>query len=97
VSRVILLPEAREDVLEAFGWYEKERRGLGKVFRAALNQAIRRIRTTPFAAQIVYRDLRRVIVQRFPYGVFYRVMPQAIVVVAVVHGHRAPTAWMRRA
>ena len=96
MSRVILLPEAREDVLEAFHWYDGERPGLGKVFRAALNQAIRGIRTTPFAAQVVYRDLRRVMVDRFPYGVFSRVLPEAIVVVGVIHGRRAPTAWMRR-
>jgi toxin ParE1/3/4 len=96
VSRVILLAEAREDVIEAFRWYEAERRGLGKVFRAALNQSIRRIRRTPLTAQVVYRDLRRVLVERFPYGVFYRVFPDAIVVVAVVHGSRAPSEWMRR-
>ena len=97
MSRVILLAEAREDVLEAFRWYEGERYGLGKVFRASLNQTIQRIRRAPLASPIVYRDLRRALVDRFPYGVFYRVQSGAIMVVGVIHGHREPSAWQRRA
>jgi toxin ParE1/3/4 len=97
VSRVVLLVEAREDVLEAFRWYEKERRGLGKVFRASLNQTIQRIRRAPLASPVVYRGLRRALVDRFPYGVFYRVQFGTIMVVGVIHGHRDPSAWQRRA
>jgi toxin ParE1/3/4 len=57
VSRVVLLAEAREDVLEAFRWYESERRGLGKVFRSALNDTLRRVRGSPLTSAVVYRDL----------------------------------------
>lgn len=97
MSRVILLPEARGDALEAFRWYEKERRGLGKVFRASLNDTIQRIRRSPLASEVVYRDLRRALVDRFPYGVFYRVQAGSIIVVGIIHGHREPTTWQRRA
>jgi hypothetical protein len=34
-----------------------------------------------------------VLVERFPYADFYRVMPKAIVVVGVIHGHRHPDEW----
>lgn len=97
MSRIVLLAEAREDVLEAFRWYETERRGLGKIFRASLNEAIQRIRRAPLASPVVYRDLRRALVDRFPYGIFYRMQPGIIVVVGIVHGHRDPSAWQRRA
>jgi toxin ParE1/3/4 len=97
VSRAILLAEAREDALEAFRWYEKERRGLGKVFRASLNDTIQRIRRSPLASAVVYRDLRRALVDRFPYGVFYRVQAGSIIVVGIIHGHREPSTWQRRA
>jgi len=97
VSRVILLAEAREDALDAFRWYEEERLGLGGVFRASLNRTIQRIRRSPLASAIVYRDLRRALVDRFPYGIFFRVQSGNIIVVGVIHGHRAPSAWQRRA
>ena len=98
MRRVILLAEAREDALEAFRWYENERPDLGKVFRAALNDTIRRVRASPLASTVLYRDLRRALVHRFPYAVFYRVQPETIVVVGgtrsrgAMHEHMAPLA-----
>jgi len=97
VSRVIFLAEARAEALETFRWYEKERRGLGAVFRSALDKAIKRIRNAPLAYPVQYRDLRRVLIERFPYAIFYRVLPNAIVVVGVIHGRRHPREWRRRA
>jgi plasmid stabilization system protein ParE len=97
MSRILLLAEAREDALEAFRWYEKECRGLGKIFRAFLHQTIERIRRAPLASPVVYRDLRRALIDRFPYGVFYRVQVGTIIVVGIIHGRRDPIAWQRRA
>jgi plasmid stabilization system protein ParE len=97
VSRVILLPEARAETIEIFRWYEKQRRGLGVLFRSELKNAICRMRDAPLAYAPQYRDIRRVLIDRFPYAVFYRIMPKAIIVVGVIHGHRHPREWMRRA
>lgn len=96
MSRVIFLEEARAEAVEAFRWYEKERRGLGKVFRGRLNDTIRRIRATPVAYPLQYRDLRRALVEQFPYAVFYRALEDRVVVVGVIHGKRDPVVWQRR-
>jgi plasmid stabilization system protein ParE len=97
VSRVVLLPKARAEALEAYHWYEEQRAGLGDAFRDELDEAIERIGRTPLASQTVHKDLRRVLLDRFPYGVFYRVLPGRIAVVGVIHGRRSPREWMRRA
>lgn len=97
MSRVVFLAEARAEAIETFRWYEKQRRGLGTIFRGELNNAIQHIRDTPLAYPPQYRDLRRVLIERFPYAVFYRIMPNAIVVVGVIHGRRHPREWKRRA
>ena len=97
MTRVILLAEARMDAVEAFRRYETERPGLGNVFRASLNSAIQRMRSAPLSSAVVYRDVRRALVDRFPYGVFYRVQSGDIIIVGIIHGHRSPTAWQRRA
>lgn len=96
MSRVIFLPEARAEALETFRWYETQRRGLGAIFRSALNDAIKRIRDAPLTYPPLYRDLRRVLVERFPYAVFYRLMPKTIVIVGVIHGRRHEREWKRR-
>lgn len=51
MKRVLLLAEARQDVLDIFHWYEGERKGLGGVFRVALKQSIQHIRQAPLASR----------------------------------------------
>lgn len=97
MSRVVFLAEARAEALETFRWYEEQRAGLGAVFRRELDEAIKRIGDTPHAYPPLYRDLRRVLVDRFPYAIFYRSLTDLVVVVGVIHGRRDPREWKRRA
>ncbi len=96
MKRVLLLAEARQDVLDIVHGYERERKGLGKVFREALRQSIQHVRQAPLASPVVYENLRRALVDRFPYAVFYRVDPGAIIIIGVFHGRRDPKTWQQR-
>jgi toxin ParE1/3/4 len=96
VIPVVFAAEAETDVLDAFAWYEERREGLGALFRSAVDDAVTRIAEAPLSPAVLYRDLRHVLVRRFPYAVYYRVYPSTVVVVAVVHGRRHPRVWRRR-
>jgi plasmid stabilization system protein ParE len=96
VISVAFAAEAETDVLDAFAWYEERREGLGALFRNAVDAAVTRIAQAPLSPAVQYRDLRHVLVRRFPYAIYYRVYPKAVVVVAVVHGRRHPRVWRRR-
>ena len=96
MKQVIFRREARADVLEAFRWYEKQESGLGSAFRAELRATIERVAARPLAYRILHRDTRRARLHRFPFGVFYRDYPEAIVVVAVMHSSRHPKRWKQR-
>ncbi len=95
MTPVIFAHEAHAEALDSFLWYEGRRRGLGEIFKAELNTAIQRVAEEPLAFPLYYRDLRRVLVQRFPYAVYYRTYPELVVVVAVFHGRRNPDALRR--
>jgi plasmid stabilization system protein ParE len=97
MKSVLLSDEARADVLEAFEFYEGRREGLGVRFRDHVDFAMQRIATAPGRYPIVYRDLRRRLVERFPYAVFYKVYPDFVFVVAVMHGRQSPDIWKLRA
>jgi toxin ParE1/3/4 len=45
----------------------------------------------------VYKDVRKAVVNRFPYVVLYREEPGALVVIAVFHAARDPNVWKSRA
>jgi len=44
----------------------------------------------PEAYAVIQRSTRRVLLPRFPYGLYYRVLEQNVVVVACIHGKRHP-------
>jgi plasmid stabilization system protein ParE len=97
VKSLVFRPEARADALEAFDFYERRQSGLGGEFRRHLDFALSRIAEAPERYPFIYRDLRRRLVERFPYVVLYRVYTDTIVVVAVMHGRQNPSVWKRRA
>ena len=93
---VLLSEAARLEFDDAFDWYESKQAGLGVEFAAAVQDVFDRISQLPFLHSVVKEDVRRAVVRRFPYSVFYRPEDDRIVVVAVFHDRRDPIEWQRR-
>lgn len=72
-------------MLVAFERYEAQRAGLGAEYRAALDATLQRILRYPTAFEPGERGLRRALVSRFPHSLYFRVYPDALVVVGVLH------------
>lgn len=89
-------PRADLDVEAAFGWYENERPGLGQEFLAELRIAYNRIASAPFAYQELRSGVRRALLRRLPYAVYFAIDEAVVMVVAVLHVSRDPAAWQRR-
>jgi plasmid stabilization system protein ParE len=96
VKRLRLTPEAELDLDEAHGWYHDQAAGRAAQFLGAVNMCIASIRRHPEAYQLVDRTMRRALLRRFPYAVFFEVGSVEIVVYAVFHCARDPRAWQRR-
>ena len=94
--RVELRPAAAADLEEAAFWYEARRRGLGLEFIAAVRSALAVIADTPEAWPVIHRRTRRVLLERFPYAIYYRLYPGRVLVVACLHGRRDPRRWQAR-
>jgi plasmid stabilization system protein ParE len=96
VKPALFTAEAEADVEEAFEWYEAQRPGLGAAFRRALDIAVAAVENHAEAYAVIHRGTRRVLLPRFPYGLYYRVLEQNIVVVACMHAKRHPRTWRSR-
>ena len=81
---------AELDVAEAQVWYESRQSGLGAEFRSEIFRVFDRLAETPFIYQIVHRDVRRAIVSRFPYLIWYRVVGETVIVLACTYAGRDP-------
>ena len=91
-----LTPEAELDLDETHAWYHGQGAGLGGEFLRAVNACLALVRREPEAYQLVGRKMRRSLLRRFPYAVFFEVSRTEIVVYAVFHSARNPRAWRRR-
>jgi plasmid stabilization system protein ParE len=94
--QLIFRPEAVRELLEARRWYEDQRPGLGKLFAAAVDRALDLIAAHPLLFARVHGEIRRARIPGFPYGAFFRVASDEIVVVAFMHGSRHPRRWQSR-
>lgn len=61
-----------------------------------IDKALSSVARKPLLFSLVYRDLRRVVVSRFPFAIFYEVSAKEIQVVAVFHSRRDPEIWKSR-
>ena len=93
---VITRDEAEADIAEAAIWYERRCTGLGAEFVRSVDACFAIISRQPEAFPVVYRQARLALLRKFPYLVIYRVFPDFVSVVAVIHGRRHPRHWRSR-
>jgi plasmid stabilization system protein ParE len=94
---VIIRPEAEADLAEARDWYAGRREGLVDEFELCVEEVFERIGRMPDLHAELYRGVRRSLVRRFPYAVYYRAEQDRVVVIAVMHTRRNPDRWRGRA
>ena len=94
--RLVVRPEADAEFIEAQVWYESRREGLGARFAAAVDAHMVRVLATPLAFPCVHGATRRAVMTSFPYAVYYQVVSEEIVVLAIMHGSRHPRLWRSR-
>ena len=89
-------PEAEEEFNAAIDYYEDREIGLGYDFSVEVFTAIHNILNYPEAWPVVEDDVRRCLVNRFPFGVLYSVEHKDIFILAVMHQRRHPDYWKNR-
>jgi toxin ParE1/3/4 len=93
---VVLRAEAETEFDEAFDWYEGRRPGLGVAFAGEVQRVFDIISANPLIHAIVLADIRKAVVRRFPYCIFYRPHNDRVEIIAVFHTSRDPAIWQGR-
>ena len=87
---VVILEEAEIDIDEAIIWYESAQIDLGNEFFLSIDESITFISSNPQCSQIIYKEIRRLVIRKFPYGIYYRVnlFNHEIEIIGVIHFKR---------
>ncbi len=84
---------ALREIGEAQEWYELQNPGLGEEFIAAMELQLKRLEQAPLLYAEIIPRVRRALLPRFPYGLFYVVRGDLVHVLAVLHDARSPNRW----
>ena len=88
---------AREDLQSAAAWYQQRRDGLGSEFIDEFLSCVDRIENNPELYPVVDADVRRALLRRFPYAIYYIVEPTHIQILGIYHCGQHPDTWRTRA
>jgi hypothetical protein len=99
--RFYVPPAVRREVTAAARWYDEHQRGVGDEFLDEVLSLYDSIQRDPqsFPRYEQYagrKDVRRCPLRRFPYNVFFQILPGEILVIAVGHHRRRPIYWRNR-
>lgn len=78
--------------------YELRREGLGIEFLSAVREAVRLVTQNPGAWQASEhtREVRRFVMDRFPFTIVYTELADEIFIIAIAHASREPGYWRTR-
>ena len=90
---VVYRRKVGRDLAGGYAWYNGQHDGLGEEFLAAVSTALDTVERFPDIFARVHGEVRRAVVSRFPYAVFYRIETKRVVVLTVLHTARDPKVW----
>ncbi|MGC8990097.1 MAG: type II toxin-antitoxin system RelE/ParE family toxin [Verrucomicrobiia bacterium] len=94
--RYRFLSPAQRDLAHAMEYYERASPGLGLEFADEVERTVQRIVLNPEAWTKVSAHSRRCRMRRFPYGVFYSIHGEEILILGVMDLRCHPDSWRAR-
>lgn len=102
MRKLLIRPAAEAEIVQAHNWYKLQTEDLSGEFLRAVDACLSAIEREPLAYAIVHRQVRRALLRKFPYSLFFRHETidednERIVILACFHARRDPKQWQERA
>ncbi len=91
-----LSEEAIEDFDNSYNFYYEDSFKVADTFFKQINISFEIIKQNPTSFPVVYKDVRKFVVKKFPFLVYYRITNSVIQVIAIFHSSRNPEIWNER-
>lgn len=96
--KAVILPLAKQDIIDAASWYNSKQKGLGRRFTKEVRFKVQFIRENPEAYAVRYNNTRCAVLDKFPFMIHYSIdnSRKNIIVAAVFHTSLSPEKWHRK-
>lgn len=91
-----IAPSAHNDLRNASRWYEDQKPDLGGAFLEEVDEVLTGVGQTPLQFPEVEPSVRRALLRRFPFAVYFLVEADVVEIIAVLHMRRDPETWRMR-
>jgi len=88
--------EAELEILETVTFYQERAGGIAADFFNEFRKARAEIKAFPEFWKEVGQGYRRKLIERYPFGIIYRIVGDEIQIVALAHTSRKPGYWKGR-
>ena len=78
------------EIEDAKEYYNLQKPTLGDTFKNDVKRSLESIKEFPNLYPNITNDLKRTLLHRFPYSIFYAVTNNTILILSVAHQHRKP-------
>ena len=96
-AELIIVPEAQQDLEDAYNWYEGHKFGLGEEFLSCVDAGVQALYRSPNLYPKIFKEYRRALIRRFPYAIFYEYTDQKLLIIySFFHTSQEPNKWRKR-
>ena len=90
--------EALTDIQDITDWYNKAQKGVGKRFQNTVIKQINSLSKNPHIYEVRYKEIRCMIVKKFPYMVHFYINDDnnTVEILAVISTDRNPNIWQKK-
>jgi len=96
IFKYILSPFAELDLDTIHDWYSLHNDTVFGKFDKAFGDGLKLIASSPYQYPIIHKNIRRAVLKKFPYSIFYRITDERVIVLSVIHHKRSPRVWKKR-
>ncbi len=90
---LVIKQEAKEEITEAYNWYESKQNKLGERLISVLDDYFATIKKNPEQFPKVLNDMRQATIKKFPYIIIFEIDNNDVIVYAVFHSSQNPEKW----
>lgn len=91
-----LSEEAITDFDNSYHFYYKDNPKIADDFFLAINRGFNSIKQNPTTFPFIHKKVRKYVVKKFPFVIYYRVIDSIIQIIAIFHTNRNPEIWNDR-
>ncbi len=91
-----LSESAEKDFESSYKYYEAESPKVAEKFLKTVDKQIERISKNPDSYPVVHKDIRKSVIKRFPFLIYFQIKLAIIQIIGIFHTSRNPEIWKKR-